>query len=73
MTPEIALRHAVLTGASSGIGAVIVTRLLREGWRVTGLSRTDPGLADDRFTLHVVDLLDATAVPAAVSGAYVRR
>lgn len=67
MTPDTAAGHAIVTGASSGIGAAIVTRLLREGWRVTGLSRSDPGVADDRFAHRAVDLLDATALPAAVA------
>ncbi len=37
--------HALVTGASSGIGAAIVERLLRDGWRVTGISRR-PGPFD---------------------------
>ena len=60
--------HAMVTGASSGIGAAIVARLLRDGWRVTGLSRTDPGLADPRYVHRAVDLLDADALARAVEG-----
>ncbi|MBP0465404.1 SDR family oxidoreductase [Roseomonas sp. PWR1] len=67
MTPETAAGHAIVTGASSGIGAAIVARLLRDGWRVTGLSRRDPGLADPRFAHRAVDLLDAAALPDAVA------
>lgn len=59
--------HALVTGASSGIGAAIVARLLREGWRVTGLSRTDPRLADPHYAHRSADLLDETALDAALA------
>lgn len=68
MTPETTAGHAIVTGASSGIGAAIAARLLREGWRVTGLSRSDPGLDDERYAHRTADLLDAAALPAAVAG-----
>lgn len=68
MRPETTAGHVIVTGASSGIGAAIVARMLREGWRVTGLGRSDPGLDDPRFTHRRVDLLDTEALPAAVDG-----
>jgi 3-oxoacyl-[acyl-carrier protein] reductase len=67
MPPEASPGHAIVTGSSSGIGAAIASRLLREGWRVTGLSRNDPGVTDARYAHRAVDLLDASALPAAIA------
>lgn len=55
-------RHALVTGASSGIGAAIVVRLLNEGWTVTGISRTRVAQAHPNFTSLSVDLADSHAL-----------
>jgi NAD(P)-dependent dehydrogenase (short-subunit alcohol dehydrogenase family) len=59
---------AVVTGASSGIGAATVRRLLFDGFRVVGLSRRDPQLDDDRFTWVPVDLANMKQLSSRVSG-----
>ncbi|MEI6161585.1 MAG: SDR family oxidoreductase [Roseococcus sp.] len=60
--------HAVVTGATSGIGEAITSLLLREGWQVTGLSRTAPAHLPEGYTHRAVDLLDAAATDAALEG-----
>lgn len=60
-------RHTVVTGASSGIGLAICARLLREGWRVTGLSRSAPAIADPGFAHVAIDLMDDAATARAVA------
>lgn len=57
-------RHAVVTGASSGIGAAITARLLDEGWRVTALCRTRPPTAGAAPRWIPADLSDTTGLPA---------
>jgi 3-oxoacyl-[acyl-carrier protein] reductase len=60
-------RHAVVSGASSGIGAAIAARLLAGGWRVSGLDRAPPSLAGAGFTPVAVDLADRAATRAALA------
>ncbi|MGF6770257.1 NAD(P)-dependent dehydrogenase (short-subunit alcohol dehydrogenase family) [Paraburkholderia sp. GAS199] len=55
-------KHAVVTGASSGIGQAIVQRLLSEGWRVTGLCRTPASETVERLTIVPVDVTDFAAL-----------
>jgi NAD(P)-dependent dehydrogenase (short-subunit alcohol dehydrogenase family) len=60
--------HAVVTGATSGIGAAITAWLLREGWHVTGLSRNAPAVLPPGYAHRSVDLLDRAATLAALDG-----
>lgn len=61
-------RRALVTGASSGIGAAIVARLLGEGWHVCGISRTDPGRQDPNYRHLCLDLAGADALPPDMAG-----
>ncbi len=60
------MRHAVVTGSSSGIGEAIARRLIAAGWRVTGLDRQAPVVTAPGFAPVGVDLIDETARAAAI-------
>lgn len=55
MTP---VRHALVSGASSGIGAAIVRELLRDHWKVTGISRTPAAIDHPKYAHVSLDLAD---------------
>ncbi|MFC0407591.1 SDR family NAD(P)-dependent oxidoreductase [Roseomonas elaeocarpi] len=66
--PQPDAPHAVVTGASSGIGEAIARRLLRDGWRVTGLSRRPPALEAPGFAHRAVDLAAENSIRVATEG-----
>lgn len=48
--------HALVTGASSGIGAAIVRHLLDEGWTVTGVARRETRFDHPAYRAVAADL-----------------
>lgn len=61
-------RHALVTGASSGIGAAIVDHLLAKGWQVTGLSRSHIEHDNPQFRSVSVELFDNAALARVLAG-----
>ncbi|WP_116819115.1 SDR family oxidoreductase, partial [Pseudomonas savastanoi] len=60
------IQSVLVTGASSGIGKAIVTRLLEQGLQVTCLSRRAPDLQHPNFTWRECDLNDFAALDKAL-------
>jgi len=65
--PSPASRRALVTGASSGIGRAVATRLVEAGWVVTCLVRRD--LAPAGAQVVIGDVTDPVAVARAVDDA----
>lgn len=69
------MKHVVVSGCARGIGAAVAQRFLREGWCVTGMSRSAPekiALAGERFCYVQGDLCSAADRQALVSRALER-
>ena len=62
-------KSVVVVGAGQ-IGKPLVARLVREGHRVTWLSRTKPVVMPEGVTHRAVDVRDPDAVAAATAGAH---
>lgn len=57
---------ALVTGSSYGIGKAITDTLLKEGWKVYGLSRSKPPFKDEHFVWVNCDLSDQDAISKAI-------
>ncbi|WP_187368443.1 3-oxoacyl-ACP reductase FabG [Ruania zhangjianzhongii] len=63
VTEDATPRTAVVTGANRGIGAAIAQRLMTEGYRVAGISRS--GEAPEGVFAAVGDMRDTASIDAA--------
>lgn len=61
------MKRAMVTGASSGIGAAVVRQLLADGWQVIGMSRSLPPFSQPNFRHLMVDVSQRSAPSSSLS------
>lgn len=62
------MKIAVITGTSSGIGKTIAEQLLKESWKVYGLSRSKPLINNDNFVWLECDLQKPDEIAISLQG-----
>ena len=50
------MKNALIIGSSDGIGLGLTKELLKQGWKVTGLSRSNVNFKNDSYTHHIVEV-----------------
>jgi benzil reductase ((S)-benzoin forming) len=56
------MKTAIITGASSGIGKSVAEQLLKESWKVYGLSRSKPAIDNENLVWVECDLANAASI-----------
>ena len=59
---------ALVSGSSSGIGLAVARRLLDDGWRVLGVSRTNAPIESIHYNHICVDLANTDQLTQAIAG-----